>query len=180
MKIIAFAGMPCSGKSEAVQIAKEMDIPVIRMGDMVWDEVRNRGLSLNEKNVGAIANQMRKDLGMDIWAKRTLDKISQIDKTKQIIIDGIRNIEEIEAFKKKLGKDFILIAVTATDKTRQRRFFNRGREDDSLDIQDLKDRDKRELNWGLGTVIASADIIVPNEDDIKEFKKEIRNILNRM
>jgi dephospho-CoA kinase len=180
MKIIAFAGMPCSGKSEAVQIAKEMDIPVIRMGDMVWEEVRNRGLYLNEKNVGAIANQMRKDLGMDIWAKRTLDKISQIDKTKQIIIDGIRNIEEIEAFKKKLGKDFILIAVTATDKTRQRRFLNRGREDDSLDIQDLKDRDKRELNWGLGTVIASADIIVPNEDDIKEFKKEIRNILNRM
>jgi len=180
MKIIAFTGMPCSGKSEAVKIAKEMDIPVIRMGDMVWEEVRNRGLSLNEKNVGLIANQMRKDLGMDIWAKKTLDKISQIDKTKQIIIDGIRNIEEIETFKKKLGNDFILIAVTTSDKTRQKRFLNRGREDDSLDIQDLKDRDKRELNWGLGTVIASADIIVQNEDGIQEFKKEIKDILNRM
>ena len=32
MKIIAFAGMPCSGKSEAVRIAKEMNIPVIWFG----------------------------------------------------------------------------------------------------------------------------------------------------
>ena len=180
MKIIAFTGMPCSGKSVAVQIAKDMHIPVIRMGDMVWAEVRNRGLSLKEKNVGKIADQMRKDFGMDIWAKKTLEKISVLEKTKSIIIDGIRNIEEIDTFKKKLGKDFIIIAVTASDKTRQERFLNRGREDDSSDIQDLKDRDKRELNWGLGTVIASADIIVPNENGIQEFRREIKSILNKM
>lgn len=180
MKIIAFVGMPCSGKTEAVQIAKEMGVPIIRMGDMVWDEVKNRGLPLDEKNVGAIADQMRRDLGMDIWANRTLDKISLLEKSKRIIIDGIRNIEEIDTFKKKLGKDFIIIAVFASDEIRQKRFVYRGREDDSSDIQDLKDRDKRELSWGLGTVIASADIIVPNEDGIDEFREEIRKILNKI
>jgi dephospho-CoA kinase len=180
MKIIAFAGMPCSGKSEAVQIADEMKLPVIRMGDMVWEEVRNRGLTLDEKNVGAIADQMRRDIGMDVWAKRTIDKISRIDKAKSIIIDGIRNIEEIDTFKKELGKDFIIIAVTASDKTRQKRFINRGREDDSLNVQDIKDRDRRELKWGLGNVIASADIIVPNENGMEEFKKEIKKILKKM
>jgi dephospho-CoA kinase len=180
MKIIAFAGMPCSGKSEAVKIAKEMNIPVIRMGDMVWEEVKNRGLPLDEKNVGTIANKMRKDLGMDIWAKRTIDKILKLNESNRIIIDGIRNIEEIDTFKKKLCQDFIIIAVTASDETRQKRFLNRGREDDSLDIQDLKDRDKRELNWGLGTVIASADIIVPNDFSIKDFKIEIKRILDKI
>lgn len=177
MKIIAFVGMPCSGKTEAVQIAKEMGIPIIRMGDMVWDEVKKRGLPLDEKNVGTIADQMRKDVGMDIWAKRTLDKILLLKKTKQIIIDGIRNIEEIDTFKKNLGKDFIIIAVTASDEIRQKRFLSRGREDDSSNIQDLLDRDKRELRWGLGTVIASADIIVPNEYGIDEFREQIRKIL---
>jgi dephospho-CoA kinase len=180
MKIIAFVGMPCSGKTEAVQIAKEIDIPVIRMGDMVWDEVKKRGIPLDEKNVGAVADQMRKDQGMDIWAKRTLDKISPIENRNCIVIDGIRNIEEIDTFKKKLGKDFIIIAVTASDKIRQKRFLNRGRVDDSLDIQDIKDRDKRELNWGLGTVIASADIIVSNEDGIEEFREEIKKILDKI
>ena len=180
MKIIAFAGMPCSGKSEAVKIAKQLDNPVIRMGDMVWEEVKNRGLALDEKNVGAIADQMRRDHGMDIWAKRTIDKILQNKKNNYIIIDGIRNIEEIDAFKNKLGKDFILIAITASDITRQKRFLKRGREDDSSDIQDLRDRDKRELDWGLGSVIASADIIIPNDDGIKEFKKEIKDLLSRI
>lgn len=180
MKIIAFAGMPCSGKSEAVKIAKAMDIPVVRMGDMVWEEVKNRGLSLDEKNVGAIADQMRKEFGMDIWAKRTLEKISQIKKSNHIFIDGIRNIEEIDTFKKKLGQDFLIVAVTASDETRQKRFLKRGREDDSSNVQDLKDRDKRELNWGLGTVIASADIIIPNDDGIQDFKKEIKKILSRL
>ena len=180
MKIIAFAGMPCSGKSEAVKIAKDMKIPVIRMGDMVWEEVKNRKLTLDEKNVGTIANKMRKEHGMDIWAKRTIDKILKIRKTDYLIIDGIRNIEEIDYFKKKLGKDFKLIAVTASDATRQKRFLKRGREDDSSDIQDLQDRDKRELDWGLGTVIASADIIVPNDEGIKDFKTEIKKLLSKM
>lgn len=180
MKIIAFAGMPCSGKSEAVKIAKAMDIPVIRMGDMVWKEVKNRRLSLDEKNVGAIADQMRREVGMDIWARKTLEKISRIKKSNRIIIDGIRNIEEIDTFKKKLGQDFLIVAVTASDEIRQKRFLKRGREDDSANIQDLKDRDKRELNWGLGTVIASADIIIPNDDGIQDFKKEIKKILSRI
>ena len=180
MKIIAFAGMPCSGKSEAVRIAKEMSIPVIRMGDMVWEEVTNRGLPLNEKHIGTIANQMREDFGKDIWAQRKLEKITSFEKSDYVVIDGIRNVEEIESFKKELGKDFIIIAVTASDETRQKRFLQRGREDDSRNIRDLEQRDKRELRWGLDTVIASADIVVSNEGDLNDLRNEIQKILDRI
>jgi len=179
MKIIAFTGMPCSGKSEAVQIAKNMGINVFRMGDMVWKEVKNRGLTLDDKRVGAIANQMREKFGKDIWAKKTLEKINKFSKLEYIVIDGIRNIEEIETFKKKLGKDFIVIAIIASDEIRQKRCLKRKREDDSKDIHDLKKRDKRELNWGLGSVIASADIVIPNEGSVENFRNEIKKIFNK-
>ena len=95
LKTIAFAGMPFSGKSEAVKIAKDLKIPVIRMGDMIWEETKKQGLELNDKNVGTIANNMRKNHGMNIWAKKTLEKIKSIKDTKLLFIDGIRNIEEI-------------------------------------------------------------------------------------
>ena len=180
MKIIAFTGMPCSGKSEAVQIAKNMGINVFRMGDMVWEEVKNRGLALDDKHVGTIADQMRKKFGKDIWAKKTLKKITKFSKLEYIVIDGIRNIEEIETFKKKLGKDFIVIAIIASDETRQKRCLKRGREDDSKYVNDLKERDKRELNWGLGSVIASADIVIPNQESIENFRKEIKKIFNKI
>jgi len=180
MKVIAFTGMPCSGKSEAVKIAKNMNIDVFRMGDMVWEEVKNQGLTLDDKHVGAVADQMRKKFGKDIWAKKTLEKILKYHNLEYIVIDGIRNNEEIETFKNKLGRDFIVIAIIASDETRQKRFLNRGREDDSQNIQDLKERDKRELAWGLGSVIASADIVIPNEGSLESLKDEITKILDKI
>ena len=180
VKIIAFAGMPFSGKSEAVRIAKDYNIPVIRMGDMVWKETKNQGLELNDKNVGTIANDMRKSHGMNIWAKRTLEKIKSMKDTKLLVIDGIRNIEEIETFEKELGKNFVVVAVQVSDELRHQRAMDRDREDDSKDLNLIKERDKRELSWGLGNVIASADIIISNEDGIEDFQHKIKNIFNKI
>ena len=95
MKIVAFTGMPNSGKSVAVEIVKEYNIPVIRMGDMVWEETKRQGLELTDKNVGKVANDMRKEFGKDIWAKRTVEKIKKMSKINYLVIDGTRNIEEV-------------------------------------------------------------------------------------
>jgi len=179
MKIIAFTGMPLSGKTEAVSIAKELGIPVIRMGDAVWEEVKKQGLKLNDANVGTIANQMRNTHGKDVWARRTLDKIGNLTqgKNKCIIIDGIRNVEEIDLFKKELNSDFILIAIDASSETRKKRAMRRKRIDDSNRIKDFEERDKRETRWGIGEVISSADIVIFNEDSIDEFHEKIKRLL---
>jgi dephospho-CoA kinase len=180
MKIIAFTGMPFSGKSEAVKVAKDMEIPIVRMGDMVWNEVNDRGLKLNYKNVGFIADQMREKHGLDIWAIKTINKIKSMGNIKSIVIDGIRNVEEIEVFKNELGDNFVVIAIETSKKMRHKRALKRGRKDDSKDIKELNERDQRELGWGLGSVIASADIVVLNEGSITDFKKRIKEILKRL
>jgi len=180
MKIIAFAGMPFSGKTEAVEIAKNMDLPVFRMGDVVWEEVKKQGLEINDTNVGKVANQMRRQHGMDIWAKRTIEKILKLQSITKLVIDGVRNFEEIEFFKKMLGTDFIVIAVEVSDETRYKRAMSRGREDDSMDLKLIKTRDQREIDWGLDRVIASADIVISNEKGIKEFKSKIKEVLNKI
>ena len=180
LKIIAFAGMPFSGKSEAVKIANEKQIPVVRMGDMIWDEVKSCGLELTDENVGKIANDMRQTHGKDIWAKRTLEKIKSMKPPDILVIDGVRNIEEIGLFKKILGRDFLLVAVTVSDKIRYERAMNRGREDDSKDLSLIKERDKRELGWGLGRVIESADVTISNDTGIEKFREDIKKILEKI
>ena len=177
MKIIAFTGMPFSGKSEAVKIAKEQGITVVRMGDMIWEETKKQGLELNDQNVGMIANNMRKTHGKDIWAKKTIKKINSMKETELLVIDGIRNIEEIETFEKELGKNFVLIAIEVCDKTRHKRALMRGRNDDSMDPDVIKQRDRRELSWGLGNVIAIADSVVTNEGKLEDFKIKIKKLL---
>ena len=180
MKIIAFTGMPFAGKTEAVKVTKEAEIPMIRMGDMVWNEVNKRGLKLNDNNVGTIANQMREKHGRGIWAIKTINKIKTMGNIDSIVIDGIRNVEEIEVFKSELGDNFVVIAVETSEETRRKRALERRRKDDSKDVKKLKERDQRELDWGLGSVIASADIVILNNGSIDDFRKNIKEILKRL
>jgi len=180
MKIIAFTGMPASGKSEAVQLAKDKGIQVIRMGDLVWEETKRQGKPLDDKNVGEIAHSMREKHGMDIWAKRTVEKIRSLKQSPLLVIDGVRNVEEIEYFKKELGMDFLIIAIDAPDELRRKRAISRGRTDDSKNLKDLEERDKREIRWGLQKVIADADIVIPNNGSIENFKKQVLTVLKKL
>jgi dephospho-CoA kinase len=180
MKIIAFTGMPASGKSEAVQLAKDKGIPVIRMGDLVWEETKRQGKPLDDKNVGEIAHSMREKHGMDIWAKRTVEKIHSLKKPPLLVIDGVRNVEEIEYFKQELGMDFLIIAIDAPDELRRKRAISRGRTDDSKNLKDLEERDKREIRWGLQKVIADADIVIPNNGSLEDFKKQVLTVFKKL
>ncbi len=180
MKIIAFTGMPASGKSESVQLAKDKGIPVIRMGDLVWEETKRRGKQLDDKNVGDVAHSMREKHGMDIWAKRTVEKIRSLKQSPLLVIDGVRNVEEIEYFKKELGMDFLIIAIDAPDELRRKRAISRGRTDDSKNLKDLEERDKREIRWGLQKVIADADIVIPNNGSLEDFKKQVLTVFKKL
>ncbi len=180
MKIIAFTGMPFSGKTEAVKIAREMDIEIIRMGDLVWDEVKKRGLKLSDKNVGFIANEMRKKFGKDIWAMRTVEKLKTKNKIQTILIDGVRSYEEVLSFKKNLGNNFILIAINSSDYLRHKRALIRGREDDSNVIRKIKERDKREIEWGIKEAIKHSDINVSNNDSLKDLRIKIIKIFKNL
>ncbi len=180
MKIIAFTGMPCSGKTEAVEIAKTLGLPVIRMGDMVWEEVKQQGLELNDENVGAIADSIRREQGKNIWAKRTIDKINSLNITNKIIVDGIRNIEEVDLFKRELCNNFVLIAIIASDEVRKKRSLLRKRKDDSNDLRKIEERDKREIRWGIKDLITTSDIIISNEHSINDFRREVKKVLEQI
>jgi dephospho-CoA kinase len=180
MRVIAFTGMPFSGKSEAVEMAKKLGIPVIRMGDLVWEEVKNRHLDLTSENVGKVAHVMRVENGMDIWAKRTIQHIFEMKKSSMIVVDGIRNPEEIMTFKQNFGSDFLLISIDASDEIRHQRGLSRHRIDDSMDKKEILQRDEREKNWGLQKVMANADKTFKNECSLSSFQQKIHQFLDSL
>jgi dephospho-CoA kinase len=180
MKIIAFTGMPASGKTEAVQLAKDKGIPVIRMGDLVWEETKRQGKPVDDKHVGSVANTMRERNGMDVWAKRTVEKIRSLNNPSYLVIDGVRNMEEIEFFKKELKSDFFVIAIDAHDELRRKRLLTRRRSDDSTNMKTIEERDQREIQWGLQKVIAKADIKILNNGSLAAFRKQVLNVLNKL
>ncbi len=89
-------------------------------------------------------------------------------------------MEEIEYFKKELGLDFLVVAIDAPDELRRKRAIMRGRTDDSKNLKDLEERDKREISWGLQKVIADADIVIPNNRTLDHFKKQVLKLFHNI
>ena len=181
MKIIAFVGLPLSGKSTACEVAREMGVPIVVMGDVVREEAIKRNLELTDENLGKIAIELRKKEGMDAIAKRCIPKIREALKEKGVVvIDGIRSVEEVLRFKNTFGDDFVLIGIEAPLEKRFERAKLRGREDDVKSLEELKVRDERELSFGLKKAMEMADFTVENTGTIDDFKEKIRAILSKM
>jgi dephospho-CoA kinase len=176
MKLIAFVGMPGAGKSEASTVARSMKIPVVSMGDVVREEAARRGLPPMDENTGGTGTALRRDYGMDAIAKRCVPKI-RAQREDVLVIDGTRNIEEVNYFKKQFGIDFKLISINAPFDLRFERVKKRARSDDMTGIEELKRRDEREKGWGLDKAMELADITLNNTGSLEKFREEIRKLL---
>lgn len=178
MKVIAFVGYPLSGKSTAAQIARELEIPVVVMGDAVREEVIRRGLELTDENLGRVASELRQKEGMDAIAKRCIPKIrDEARKSGVVVVDGIRGIAEVERFKKAFGDDFVLISIESPLEVRFERAKMRKRSDDVENLEDLMKRDKREESWGLKEAMEIADFTIENKGNYEDFIETVRQIL---
>ena len=179
MKIIAFVGMPASGKSEAARVAGDQGIYVINMGDVIREEVVQSGLEPTDANTGGVGTDLRENEGMDAVAKRCVPKINNSG-TDMVVIDGVRGIAEVEFFKQEFGDDFTLVNIDSSIQTRLERVKARGRSDDMTDIEALRRRDERELGWGMGEAMEASDITIANTTGLEEFKQEIVELLERL
>jgi dephospho-CoA kinase len=177
MKIIAFVGMPASGKSEAARIAAGMNIPVVNMGDVIRKEVLRRGLEPNDFNTGMVATDLRKCEGMDAVARRCISQIRETG-SELVVVDGVRGISEVECFRREFGKGFVLISIYAPIEVRFSRIQKRGRTDDMASIEGLYLRDERELGWGMGEAVEVSSVEIENSFSLETFRKDVVEVLN--
>ncbi|MDR3062894.1 MAG: AAA family ATPase [Methanobrevibacter sp.] len=176
MKVMGISGLPGSGKSLISEMAKEKGAIIVNMGDCVREEAAKRNLSL-----GKTAIELRKEQGDFVVAKLTIKKLKSLEtpyKNTLYIIEGIRSPYEVELFKENF-KDFLILSVYASPKTRFKRVINRNREDDFNEIENFNKRDKRELDFGIGIVIALSDYLIVNDSNLEEYKEKIEIFFNK-
>ena len=176
MVVILLVGMPGAGKEEFVKVAMEEGYEVVRMGDVVRDYVHSAGFPLKNDIVGKIANEEREKNGVEIWAKRTIERIKKM-KGDKIIIDGIRCPEEVDIYKKEFGENMYLVGIFAPMKTRFERILKRNRKDDVKTWEEFVGREERELSWGLGKVFARCDYMILNTSTLEDYRKRVSEFL---
>ncbi len=173
--VVLLVGMPGAGKEEFVRVAKRRGYTIVRMGDVVRDYVKSLGYPLKNDIVGKIAGEERERRGVDIWAKRTVERIKKMGGNK-IVVDGIRCPEEVEIYRKNLG-NVVLVGIFAPQKERYERIIRRARKDDVKNWKEFVDRENRELKWGLGKVFARADYMLINTSSLDEYHRKVDEFL---
>ena len=167
-------GMPGCGKEELLSVATGRGFTVVRMGDVVRDEARRRKLPLTDSSVGSLAQEERASHGYGVWAERTVPHVHG----DRILIEGVRGGAEIEVFRQTFGNRLAVIAIHASPRLRFERVSKRGRSDDVRSSAEFITRDRRELGWGLGDVIATADYMIVNEGDLRSFRAAAGSVLD--
>jgi dephospho-CoA kinase len=179
VKLMSIVGMAGSGKSEVAKVFEKNGFNTIRFGDITDEEIKNRGLQLNEENERCVRQQLRKEHGMSAYAKLNLPQIDDSLKSSAVVIDGLYSWEEYTLLKNRYGDRFHVVAVWASPRTRYQRLARRRVR--PLALEEAASRDVAELeNTNKGGPIAMADFTIINESSLENLEKETDKVLSAL
>jgi dephospho-CoA kinase len=179
MKVVSIVGMAGAGKSEVARVFEENGFIGIRFGDLTDDEIKKRGLKLNEKNERYIRELLREQNGMSAYAKLNLSRIDSALERSDVVIDGLYSWEEYTFLKTYYKEDFYIVAVWASPRTRYARLTNRLNR--CLTLGEAANRDRAEIeNINKGGPIAMADLTIINESSLVNLEKETKRIISEL
>lgn len=178
MTVYGIVGLPGSGKSEAAAVAAELDIPVVTMGDVIRAECRRRGLDPATEH-GQVARDLRAEHGKGAIAERSLPHVEEaLADHATVVIDGIRSDTEVDQFEAAFGGDFTLVSIEAPLETRAERLAVRGRDaGGEAGGETIAERDRRELEFGMGEAMERAEVTIRNTDSLDQFRETVRSLL---
>ena len=167
-------GMPLAGKTTVAGLLEKEGFEVVDMGDVVRKEMNKREVPTEE--TGKWVNKQRKEKGMDAIAQLTAPYIKEKD-TSHIVITGMRGLSEKRRFEDELEDSIEMIAVWASPETRRKRREERMREEDR-EGDEFEQRDHRDLENGVGRLMALSDHMITNEGlSIEELEEKVNQIV---
>jgi dephospho-CoA kinase len=179
MKVVSIVGMSGAGKTEVARLFEQCGFIRIRFGDTTDEEVKKRGLKLNEENERHVRELLRQESGMAAYAKLNQPRIDSALKHSDVVVDGLYSWEEYTFLKDYYGNDFFVVAVWASPETRYARLSERTER--GLTREEAASRDKAEIeNVNKGGPIAMADFTIINETSLDELRKETERIISRL
>lgn len=172
--IVCITGMPGAGKTTVAK-ALANSFRVISMGDVIRKEAEKQNVEPTDTNLGNIMLKLREEYGLGAVAYLISKEIEKDN--SDLIIDGLRSLEEVNVLKK-YGKVKIL-AIHAPKEKRLVYLKERKRSDAPINLEEFEKRDKRELEVGIGEAISYADCIIMNDGSIEELQTKALEVIKR-
>lgn len=181
VKVLTLVGMPGAGKSLGVDYLKQKGWPSVYFGGVTIEEIKKRGLEVNEKNENFVRQDIRQKEGKGAYASRIIDQIKTHveDGAKVVVADGLYSWSEYKVFKDYFGDRAIIIAITAPRKVRHARLANRPVR--PLTDEEVTSREYAEIETiEKGGPIANADYTINNDDTSEALTSRLDALLKEL
>ncbi|MBV9079747.1 MAG: AAA family ATPase, partial [Elusimicrobia bacterium] len=181
--IIGLTGKNASGKGEVAAYLKARGFTYHSLSDVLRDELRARRKPITRNNLIYLGNKLRDENGPSVLADKILRRMED---DHHYVIDSFRNPEEVKAFRRTKNKDFVLVSVEASPKTRFERMHLRNREQDAKTFAEFLVQEKKELTsseptkQNLRATAALADHTIPNNGTIDDLHRKLGTLFSRL
>lgn len=177
--IVGVTGFFGSGKdSFADYLVKEKKFEHISLSDMIRQEILKRKQNITRDRLREVGNELRTKYGSGVLA---LKAIKSMVPEKNYVITSIRAKAEVEVLKEE--KEFVLVFVDAPIEVRFDRIHKRNRENDPKSIEELRDKEDKEMNdkeggMQLAECRRMADVFIKNNNTLVQFKNKIDKLID--
>ena len=177
--LLAFVGMPGSGKSEAATFLTQKGFSSVRFGQVAEDGIKEMGLPLTPENEQMYREKIRQELGMAAFAIRSEAQITKLLATHPtVVIDGLYSWEEYVYLLEKFS-NLKIVYVFVRPEIRYRRLGARPVR--PLTAEQAKQRDFSEIEkLNKSGPIAMADFVIENNETIEAFHARIDELTSEM
>ena len=176
--LVSLVGMAGSGKSSIAVMFETKKFTKIRFGDLTEEELKKKNLKVTPENERKIRIELRKNLGMNIYAKHKKKEIEKELKKNNVIIDGLYAWEEY-VYLKKYFPNMITVHIYSPPEIRYARLEKR--DERKFNILQAKERDKNEIvSLNKGGPIAMANYVLTNNSSLTELENNFNILFEKL
>lgn len=203
IRFIGVTGLPGAGKGAFIDLLeprltdREIETWRYSLSDVLRAEARARGLTVERPVLRSIANELRREQGSGVLSlmvvrqiRRELAELSD-DTPLVVIVDAIRNPDEVSALRQALGEKFILVAVEAPLELLVERIAARARYDEPDEFVGRKEAARQMIlgesgknepahGHNIARCVAMADWRVDNSQSIDEMAGQIDRLIEEI
>ncbi len=186
--IIGITSTIAAGRTTAItHLTERHGFAWFSLADTLKSEAIKRGVPTLRSNLQNFGNNMRELHGDAFLAVRLrASKKWQMNKNSFVIVDGFKNMAEVDEFRKQ--KRFTLIGIDAPDLERWRRIEARHRQGDPTSFEGFSEQDTmdRGLNTltshtqQVGRLINNANYTIHNNGTVDEFISNLDDIISKI
>jgi dephospho-CoA kinase len=181
VKIIAFVGLPGTGKSAATSYVTDRGIPKVGFGDIIMKEVVKAGLDPTQDNERTIREKLRLNPTGDQILEQVISEVQHLIDAGQhkIVVDGLGSWDSYKRLKHEFPGSLIIVAFTAQRHIRLKRLATR--DENPLTEQAVNERDYDEIETlNKGGVLAMADYFLFDNGSLEQLHIQVDDLLRQL